>query len=101
MANIKHLDNEQDKMLARVDQKLDDLILTVNEINGRVKFTNGKVAESKIEIAKMQQKYEGCSARKDKEKGIARGWIQWLVPIGFSVLFNVVSLIIVFAKIGG
>jgi len=97
MAKVKYQDNEQDKILARVDQKLDDLMSKVNEINTRVKETNGKVAEAHLKIAGMKSDYRNCPARKDKEKGVFRGWVQWIVPVGF----NIISLVIVIATMGG
>ena len=87
--------------LARVDQKLDDLILVVNEVNSRVKDTNGKVAEAHIELATMKSNYDNCDARQDKERGTTKGWVQWVIPLGVSFGFNVISLAIVIYKLGG
>jgi hypothetical protein len=82
--------NKVEILLARIEQKVDDLVIETKEIKQKATYTNGKIADAILQINTVQTKQSECPARTAFKQGKITANV-WNVVFAFVAIVAAIA----------
>jgi chromosome segregation ATPase len=80
--------------IARIEQKIDDLITETKEIKDKATYTNGKIASALLQINTLETLQNECPAREYHKKGKTSYHLYNILPL----IIAAVALVVAFTR---